>query len=62
MGGFIFIVNNSAKENQLQIDSSLLLMMYRLQRYDVMLAHNDAARFSRNDAMFAQKHQDISQF
>ena len=56
MGGFIFIVNNSAKENQLQINSSLLFMMHRLQRYDVMLTHNDAARFSRNDAMFAQKH------
>ena len=56
MGGFIFIVNNSAEKDRLQMDSSSPLMMHRLQRYDVMLPHNDAARFTRNGAMFAQKH------
>ena len=30
-------------------------MMHRLWRYDVMLSHNDIARITRNDAMFAIK-------
>ena len=33
-------------------------MMHRLRRYDVLrCAQYDAARFTRNDAMFAPKHQ-----
>ena len=31
-------------------------MMHRLRRYDVFASHNDVARFTRNDAMFAPKH------